>query len=102
MQYDTCKAGVSYPEILARNPNHHATGIPCLNQTNETCPLQSWPSPDEIKAEEERVNRAVTQFLTDIASNVCPHCKQPIEHKEQVGRCVYARPCNHRLYQGEL
>lgn len=32
----------------------------------------------------------------------CPTCSQPVEHKEQVLCCVYARPCGHRLYHGTL
>lgn len=75
---------------------------PCFNPNLHNCPFQDWPTPEELKAEEEAVNQMVAQFLTDLASNVCPHCKQPIERKVQIGRCVYAEPCNHRLYQGEL
>lgn len=31
--------------------------------------------------------------------SVCPYCNQPIKEFELVGRCVYAKPCNHRLGQ---
>lgn len=42
----------------------------------------------------------VERWLHKLRSNVCPHCDAPIAQQEQVGRCVYARPCGHRLYQG--
>ncbi len=46
---------------------------------------------------------ALAGFLTVLAEGkVCPWCKQPITEKKQVGRCVYALPCWHRLYQGTL
>lgn len=47
--------------------------------------------------------RMVREFLVEMAEGkTCPHCHQPIEKKEQRGRCVYALPCGHRLYQGKL
>lgn len=32
----------------------------------------------------------------------CLHCEAPIEELEQDGRCVYAKPCGCRQYQGTL
>ncbi len=32
----------------------------------------------------------------------CWTCKGPIAHLDQVGRCVYARPCGCRLWRGEV
>jgi hypothetical protein len=34
-----------------------------------------------------------------IDNGLCPDCKQPMLQK-QVGKCVYASPCGHRLFQG--
>ena len=34
--------------------------------------------------------------------DICPHCEDRIEKFEQVGSCVYAMPCGHRLYQGRV
>lgn len=44
----------------------------------------------------------VKAWCEKLRNNVCPHCDAPIAQQEQVGRCVYARPCGHRLYQGTV
>jgi hypothetical protein len=48
-----------------------------------------------------RITLAVTQFLADLATEICPHCQQQMT-REQRGPDVYAIPCGHRLYQGRL
>jgi hypothetical protein len=39
-------------------------------------------------------------FLADLDSGLCPECHQPVQDYRQVGRCTYAKPCGHRLWQG--
>lgn len=45
--------------------------------------------------------------FNDLANNIanpqgiCFLCKQPVERKEQVDRCVFFIPCGHH-YQGKL
>jgi hypothetical protein len=46
-------------------------------------------------------DQAVADFLKDYHSGVCHHCKTEIQQERQVGRCVYALPCQHRLWQGK-
>ncbi len=58
--------------------------------------------PEEVAEKEREANAVLQEFLDNLANNICPHCKTPIAEKRQVGRCVYARPCGHRLYQGKL
>lgn len=60
-----------------------------------------WENPDDIPPE---VSEHIRKYL-DLMYNgfpECPHCGAKVERKEQVGRCVYAKPCGHRLYQGSL
>jgi hypothetical protein len=58
---------------------------------------------DELPTLTDEEKQAIAAFLNELAGGVtCPHCHQPIEKRKQVGRCVYALPCNHRLYEGRL
>lgn len=61
----------------------------------------------ELSPEQER---DLAEFLTRLAAfcmketTVCPYpdCNQEVESMEKVGRCVYLRPCNHRLWNGDI
>ncbi len=48
-----------------------------------------------------RVAEAVRNYFENLFSGLCPHCHAKVEKQEQIGRCVYAHPCGHRMYQGE-
>jgi hypothetical protein len=48
--------------------------------------------------EEER--QGAVKFIEELdKGETCPWCHTTIDKTEQVGRCMYARPCGHRLYQ---
>ena len=98
---DTCNAGVNY--LSVKHPTE-PMGYPCFKNRGCTdrCSLASFPTPEEIKQHNEEMDAILSEFLHKIADNICPHCNQHIQEKKQVGRCVYAWPCNHRLYQGTL
>lgn len=102
---DTCKAGVRYDDVKDKRDIAHARGLarfPCFKDSKcaEHCVSASFLSEEEIAAEVERSNQALAKYLGDMANNICPFCSKPIEKKKQIGRCVYATPCYHRLYQG--
>ena len=44
----------------------------------------------------------IDQWFAYLQSGLCPHCKAKVVSQRQVGRCVYAEPCGHRLYQGKV
>jgi len=96
---DVCKAGVKYNDVNRGVPFEHRA---CFRPFATNCALQDWPTPADIAAEDEAVAVMLRQFLSDLEADICPHCQAPITHKRQVGRCVYAEPCGHRLYQGRL
>lgn len=56
------------------------------------------------EAQKQELADAFKRFVAAITGNPteCIHCKRLIEKLEQVGRCVYARPCGCRQYQGKL
>ena len=105
---DTCKAGIRYEEVKDNSVGYEGRrGIarwPCFRDSNcaERCVSASFLSEEEIAAEVERSNQAIAKYLSDMAKNICPFCSKPIESKKQIGRCVYALPCYHRLYQGTV
>lgn len=99
LESDTCKAGVKYAEVNKNVPFEQRA---CFREHAKNCPLQDWPTPGEIAAEESEIAEALRQFFDNLNSGVCPHCGAPIANKRQVGRCVYAEPCGCRLYQGKL
>ena len=49
-----------------------------------------------------------SKYLSDLVdllekkSNICPACKAQVDTLAQVGKCVYARPCNCRVMQGRV
>jgi len=58
-----------------------------------------------MKTKEEHdawVEEAIAKIRAAVEGNVCCECGETITKKVQVGRCVYAEPCNHRLYQGTI
>lgn len=50
----------------------------------------------------EEVAQLVNDYLEKIKNNICPICGKEIKRKYKLGRCVYAAPCQDRLYQGGL
>ena len=57
---------------------------------------------DEKAPLTEEEQKQIAKFFKNLANDKCPHCGAIIEKKDQDGRCVYAKPCGHRLYQGTL
>ncbi len=105
---DTCKAGVRYDDVKDKRDVGVVRGLarfPCFKNSNcaERCPSASFLSEEEIAVEKERSNQAIAQFLKELTEGkTCPHCHRPIEKRYQVGRCVYAKPCGCRQYQGTV
>lgn len=93
-----CKAGHHYKDI--------ARPLPCVRVGDGAgfgvgCPSFSAYSEAEIDAEIARSHDVMTAFLRKLDDNICPACDAPVVGHKQVGRCVYAQPCGHRLYQGK-
>lgn len=56
----------------------------------------------------EDTEKVVAEFLEKLTkfssrkSDACPHCGQQVKALEQIGRCVYSRPCGCRIWQGRI
>lgn len=102
IQHETCKAGISYRQFLYENYGN----FPCLVRQDGTysgaCSAFAGWTDAEIEEQERRAAWALQQWIDALANDICPECGMKVEQKRQVGRCVYASPCGHRLYQGKL
>lgn len=55
-----------------------------------------------MSEDEDWVKEIIAKIEQSVKGDVCHVCNGKIEKKVQVGRCVYAEPCRHRLYQGTI
>lgn len=103
MMNKACDVGVEYDSIK------DTSVIPyrwhCIHaDTAITCPLREEYTAEEITEQK----REAAEFLTGLVAfwddegDECPQCGEKVESAEQIGRCVYARPCGCRVGQGEL
>lgn len=102
VQHETCKAGVCYRDIpREKNPKAGIIGIPCINPNLNTCDKRQFPTDEEARAEAKEMDEAIEKFLGRLKDGLCPHCGKNVEKRVQVGPCVYAEPCGHRIGQGK-
>ena len=99
-EHEHCKAGVRYDDVRTHN-GRNATYV-CFDAASAVaCPHLSRFTPEEEEVQEKRVMEYVDAFESNIANGVCPECSSPMVRRK-VGQCVYASPCGHRLYQGDV
>lgn len=100
--HETCLAGIAFADVRGKGVRP-GWEWPCfVDGQHLDCPARQMPTAEEVKAEREAIRRVSEQFLMSIAAGVCPHCQRAIEQTEQVGWCIYARPCGCRLMQGRI
>lgn len=56
------------------------------------------PEPQELP---EEIKQFINTYFERLYGSRCPVCNGNVVSQEQIGRCVYARPCGHRMYQGK-
>lgn len=95
----TCEAGVDYGSFGARLP--YRKELPCWDGAITRCPQAQFRTYAEQEVIEREIEAAALAFVASLAEGRCPVCGVIVEQQRQVGRCVYAEPCNHRLYQGK-
>jgi hypothetical protein len=103
IQNKACKVGVAYESV--RDSAASPYRWPCLPDDRGPCATSCasfrLPTPEEIEAEERRVEELVNAHLAKLAAGECPHCGKKTEPRRQVGRCIYGA-CGCRLGQGRL
>lgn len=79
--------------------------FPCYTVGAEhLCTKYESYTAEEIAEDERQTNEALKKFeaLWTRTSEECPNCGAHVERMDQVGKCVYARPCGCRQGQGRL
>lgn len=103
VEVTTCLCGVRYVDVEADIPKSgQMNRLPCFKKNGLPCPSQHFRTAEEIVELRTERKASITRYFTKINDDICPQCDRPITLKRQVGRCVYASPCGHRLYQGWL
>ena len=103
---ETCAAGIRYDSV--RDSTHPGPyRWPCLGADmrlgegcTTTCVKHELLSKEEAEAEEAEIEAVVSAHLAKLAANICPACDTPYTDTKQIGPCLYAIPCGHRLGQG--
>lgn len=57
---------------------------------------------DQQETKQGEVPASISRWLYAIQHDECPTCGRRIVRRERVGRCMYATPCGHLLYQGKV
>lgn len=102
---DVCEAGVDM--LTTRDATQTPYRLPCYDPTlKHLCAKHEAYTAEEIADREAALSAFMNKLDAaagwTLVGEMCPHCGAHIDHMEQVGACVYARPCNCRQYQGTV
>lgn len=99
-----CEAGVTYRTLVGGPLTGWLGRLPCLLMEGQhdqaICERFELPTAEELAESERRAEESTQRFTRALEEGRCPHCEQPVARERQVGPCVYAEPCGHRMYQG--
>jgi len=100
IQHDVCKAGIRYDSFQPTGIPYQR--IPCVYPSSpNTCGSISRYTKEESKTMVADDNVRIDRMLAEMRAGLCQTCKKAVEGVRQVGRCVYATNCGHRLGQGK-
>lgn len=96
----TCRAGIDYETV--KDASARPFKWACLSpDCTMVCDKRVFYTREEAEARRREVNESVRRYLGKINDDICPVCDGKVTRQNQVGPCVYAEPCGHRLFQGE-
>lgn len=98
-----CKIGIEMQSLRDTSVVPHA--FPCFTVGAEhLCAKYEGYTAEEIAEEKRQIGEIFLKMNAVMSreSEDCPHCGRLIQSMDQVGRCVYARPCGCRQYQGRV
>lgn len=100
----TCAIGVPYDGVRSTDVRGNYTW-PCYDPVVRSCCGKFESFTQEEIAEDDRLTALFLEELNKLnarETEECLTCHAHIERMQQVGRCTYARPCGHRLWQGTI
>lgn len=100
IQHERCAAKVVYRDV--RDASHKGPyRWPCLDRDSATaCAKLSLPTEEEARKESDEIEAALKRMFDKLQRGVCITCSEVPTDFKQVGHCVYAVPCGHRVGQG--
>lgn len=100
-----CRAGIEYASVEGpHEPDEPGqfNRLPCFADKGGAtlmCPARHFSTREEAVAHLAEIREHMRGYFQRIEGGTCPACGSAMTEK-QVGPCVYASPCGHRLYQG--
>ena len=101
---NVCAAGIDLVTVRdASQPGPYRW--PCLSldgrKATTTCPSYREPTAEEIAADRAAWDARIAELDERLKRGECGECGVKTASVRQVGRCVYAEPCGHRIGQGD-
>jgi hypothetical protein len=100
-----CRVGIDYMTMRQLPEDGGMAQWPCHHKNlGGLCNRFDGYTEEEAQAREDghRKNMKALNDLSTRKSNTCFQCGEEITAMRQVGRCVYAAPCECRLWQGSI
>lgn len=101
--HDQCEVGVTYMKVFQDVRGRRQWPCLCPKISQSCAKFENWT--DEELAQHEAELAAFLNNLTAFEqrkSEACPQCGKHVDNLRQIGRCVYASPCNCRVWQGHV
>lgn len=97
--HNECSIGVNYDAVKMNG------SYPCIApQARGNCSQFESYTEGEIAEDESKIELYIKRLnsLQNGKTDICPQCGERISSMRKIVRCVYAQPCNCRLWQGEV
>jgi hypothetical protein len=105
LQNTFCKQGIKYDDVLQAERTFVEGRWPCLtSDISHVCPYFEEHTAEDLQRIEDAVKEAL-ESIVDFQlrrTEACPQCGKYVESVEKIRRCIYARPCGCRLWQGTI
>lgn len=96
----SCKLGIAYESV--RNDSVRPFRWACTSADGAAICAKYEPTGAEAaERREQEIEARFAVIRSKIEAGICHVCDSKVETERQVGACVYAMPCGHRIGQGK-